>query len=112
MSAVEEAKRVFERLVALTPEPDHTMEAGLLIEESQRMAAERETEIAILKVLLGKEPDLLVGNEECRQMRDLLSLRDRQWNSALIRARKELSHRRQAAQRARQAQRAYRTSSP
>lgn len=104
---IEQAESTFERLLALTPEPAPQLDAAEIIAQANHLMGERETEMTILKMLLRENSDLLRGNEKCRAIRDLLSLRDRQWESALERARGEMAKRRLAGQRARQAQRAY-----
>ncbi len=111
-SPIEQAESTFERLLLLTPEPSPELDAAEIVEQATRMMSEREAEITILKMLLRDNPDLLRGNERCRDIRDLLSLRDRQWESALERARGEMAKRRLAGQRARQAQRAYQDPAP
>jgi len=111
-SALEEAQEVFERLLAMTPAPQPQCDAEELIVQAEDLLAERAVELAILSKLLQKNPTLLVGNVSCRAYRDELALLDRQWESALARAKQELSRRRQASQQARQraklAQSAYR----
>ncbi len=104
---IEQAESTFERLLSLTPEPAPQLDASEVIVQASRLMSERETEITILKMLLRENPELLRGNTKCQEIRDLLSLRDRQWESALGRARGEMARRRLAGQRARQAQRAY-----
>ncbi len=104
---IEQAESTFERLLALTPEPAPELDASEIIAQATCLMSEREAELTILKMLLRDNTELLRGNEKCRQIRDLLSLRDRQWESALERARGEMARRRLAGQRARQAQRAY-----
>ncbi len=106
-SPIEQAESTFERLLMLTPEPSPQLDAAEVIAQASAMMSERESELTILKMLLRDTPELLRGNEKCRSIRDLLSLRDRQWESALERARGEMAKRRLAGQRARQAQRAY-----
>jgi hypothetical protein len=108
---IEQAESTFERPLALTPEPSPGLDASDIVAQASCLMSERETEITILKMLLRENTELLRGNEKCRAIRDLLSLRDRQWGSELDRARGEMSRRRLAGQRARQAQRAYQDSS-
>ena len=106
-SPAEQARRTFEQLLALTPEPQAHIDASELIEQGHQIMALRETELVILKMLLRNDPELLRGNTQCQRLRDQIGLRDRQWASALERARGEMARRRLAGQRARQAHRAY-----
>ncbi len=110
MQAAEQALRTLRQLLALTPEPPTQADASDVIEQGCSMMDLRETEMSILRLLLRDAPELLRGNQQCRKIRDQISLRDRQWFSALTRARGEMARRRLAGQRARQAQRAYRSS--
>lgn len=109
-SEVEEAVGALKRLLALTPDPPTDRDPAEIIALSSAMLDQRETELAILKLALLNAPDLLVGNQEGHALRDEISLRDLRWTSVLESANRELFKRRQAAQRARQAQRAYRRS--
>lgn len=106
MSDAKLATELLRKVLALTPEPRHD-DPDKVVEDSAKILLQREEELAGLKVLMDKEPTLLQGNLECRKIRDDIALLDRQWNDALDWARRELSKRRLAGQRARQAQRAY-----
>lgn len=112
MHPAEQALETFRRLLDLTPEPPMGGDAATIIKEGESMLDQRATELAILKLLLDETPHLLEGNRECQAIRDDLGLRDRRWNDALLWAKTELAKQRLAAQRARQAQRAYDTIRP
>ncbi len=107
MSA-ELATQRLRRVLELTPQPPQAPDPDAVIDASDEMLRNREIELDGLRVILEREPGLLKGNQECRQIRDEISLRDRQWSDALDWAQRELAKRRLAGQRARQAQRAYR----
>lgn len=107
-SGLERAVDVFRKLLLMTPEPPSNVDASILVSLGAEMVEARQTELAILRLILGENPEVLLGHAECRGMRDELVRRNERWDCALKWAKNELSKRRHAAQRARQAQRAYR----
>ena len=107
MAEGDEARCTLRTLLAVTPQPPVGASPEVLIGEGADMLRERETELAILELLLAGSPTLFQGDGESRAVMDELALRDARWTNALRWAHQELSKRRLAAQRARQSQRAY-----
>ncbi len=93
----------------MTPAPPRGVLPEAVIEQSDTILDGRESELEKLKCLLAQSPQALLGNQECKELRDAIALLDTQWKDALDWARRELANQRLAGQRARQNQRSYRS---